>query len=153
MKGYLDNEEETKQTLIKHRDGLTYIHSGDIGYMDEDGYIYFVQRLKRMIVSNGYNIYPSQLENIIDKNEYVHMSCVIGVKDPIKVQKVKAFIMLKKGIEPSEKIKKEIFEYLKKYIAKYSMPYDIEFRETLPTTLVGKVAYRKLEEEEEAKQK
>ncbi len=152
MKGYLDNEEETNQTLKKHKDGLTYVHSGDIGYMDEDGYIYFVQRLKRVIISNGYNIYPSQLENIIDKHPYVHMSCCIGVKDPIKMQKVKAFIMLKKDIKPNEEIKTDIMEYLKKNIAKYALPYDIEFKDILPTTLVGKVAYRKLEEEEEAKQ-
>lgn len=153
MKGYLDNEKETQETLKKHRDGLTYIHSGDIGYMDEEGYIYFVQRLKRMIISNGYNIYPSQIENIIDKNELVSMSCVIGVKDPIKMQKVKAFIMLKNGVEKSEKTKQEIMEYLRKYIAKYAMPYDIEFRDELPKTLVGKVAYRILEEEELAKEK
>ena len=80
------------------------------------------------------------------------MSCVIGVPDPYKMQKVKAFVMLKPGYEKSEKTKEEILLYCKKNIAKYAMPYDIEFRDSLPKTLVGKVAYRVLEEEEAKKQ-
>ena len=116
--------------------------------MDEDGYIYFKQRIKRMIITSGYNVYPSQLENILDAHELVQMSCVIGVPDPYKMQKVKAFVMLKPGIAPSEERKQELLAYCRKNIAKYAMPYDIEFRETLPKTLVGKVAYRELEEEE-----
>lgn len=147
MKGYLDNQKETDETLKVHSDGLTYVHTGDIGYMDEDGYVYFVQRLKRMIITNGYNVYPSQIENIIDAHEAVQMSCVIGVKDPVKMQKVKAYIMLKNGYKPSEELKKDILTYLKKHVAKYAMPYDIEFKDELPKTLVGKVAYRILEEE------
>ena len=79
------------------------------------------------------------------------MSCVIGVPDPIKVQKVKAFVVLKKGYSPNENVKSAIMEYCKKHIAKYALPYDIEFRDDLPKTLVGKVAYRVLEEEELAK--
>lgn len=147
MKGYLDNEKETNDTLKIHDDGLTYVHTGDIGYMDEEGFVYFVQRLKRMIISNGYNIYPSQIENIIDSHESVQMSCVIGVKDPVKMQKVKAYVMLKNGYEKSEKTKQEILEYLKKHVAKYALPYDIEFKDEFPKTLVGKIAYRELEKE------
>ena len=118
---------------------------------DADGFIYFKQRIKRMIVTSGYNVYPSQLENAFDAHEKVHMSCIIGVPDPIKKQKVKAFIMLKPGIKPSDDVKSELMEYAKKNISKYALPYDIEFREDLPKTLVGKVAYRKLEEEELSK--
>ena len=151
MMEYVNQPEETANTLRKHSDGLTWVHTGDLGLMDEEGFIYFKQRIKRMIITNGYNVYPSQLENIIDAHEKVQMSCVIGVKDPIKIQKVKAFIMLKPGIKPSEALKQEIFDYCRKNIAKYAMPYDIEFRAELPKTLVGKVAYRKLEEEEMAK--
>lgn len=156
MMEYVNHPEETANTRRVHADGMTWIHTGDLGYMDEEGFIYFKQRLKRMIVTNGYNVYPSQLENILDAHEHVQMSCVIGVKDPIKIQKIKAFLMLKPGIKPSEKIKADIIEHCKKHIAKYAMPYDIEFRDELPKTLVGKVAYRKLEEEElarEAKEK
>lgn len=150
---YTNHPAETAATLRLHRDGMKWIHTGDLGFMDEDGFIYFKGRAKRMIISSGYNIYPAQLENIIDSNEYVHMSCVIGVPDDYKMQKVKAFVMLKQGIEPSDEIKKSILDYCRKHIAKYAMPYDIEFRDTLPKTLVGKVAYRVLEEEELAKRK
>ena len=102
-----------------------------------------------MIITNGYNVYPSQIENILDAHPKVQMSCVIGVKDPYKMQKVKAFIVLKDGIKPSESIRQELHEYCRKNIAKYALPYQIEFREELPKTLVGKVAYTVLEKEAE----
>ena len=81
----------------------------------------------------------------------MHLSCVIGVRDPYKMQKVKAFVVLKPGYEPSESTREMLMDYCRKRIAKYAMPYDIEFRDDLPKTLVGKVAYRVLEEEELAK--
>lgn len=151
MLGYLDQPEETANTLRTHADGMTWVHTGDLGSMDDRGFVYFKQRLKRMIITNGYNVYPSQLENAFDAHEKVHMSCIIGVPDPIKKQKVKAFIMLKPDIKPSDDVKSELMEYAKKNISKYALPYDIEFREDLPKTLVGKVAYRILEEEELSK--
>ncbi len=151
MKGYMNNPEETAQTLRKHADGLTWVYTGDLGVMDEEGYIYFRGRAKRMIISSGYNIYPAQLENILDAHEKVQMSCVIGIPDPYKIQAVKAFIMLKPGVEKSEETRQEILAYCRKHVAKYSMPKEIEFRDELPKTLVGKVAYRVLEEEELAK--
>ena len=149
MKRYWDNPEETAQTLRKSKtDGLTWVYTGDLGYMDNEGFIYFRGRAKRMIITSGYNVYPSQLENIIEKHPSVQMSCVIGVPDPYKMQKIKAFVTLKPGQEPSEETKQDILRHCRKYIAKYSMPYDIEFKDDMPKTLVGKVAYRKLEEEE-----
>ncbi|MBR4057606.1 MAG: AMP-binding protein [Oscillospiraceae bacterium] len=151
MKEYLDNPEETADTLVTHADGLTWVRTGDLGVMDDDGFIYFRGRSKRMIISSGYNIYPAQLENVIDACEQVHMSCVIGVPDPYRMKKVKAFVMLKAGVPATEETKQAILAHCKKYIAKYAMPYDMEFRDALPQTLVGKVAYRKLEEEELAK--
>ena len=151
MKGYLNHPEETAQTLQTHPDGLTWVHTGDLGWMDEDGFIYFRQRIKRMIVTSGYNVYPSQLENIFDAHELVQMSCVIGVPDALKVQKVKAFIMLKPGVPADERTKQTLMAYARENIAKYALPYDIEFRAELPKTLVGKVAYRQLEEEEQSK--
>lgn len=152
MKEYMDNPEETAQTLRTHDDGLTWVYTGDLGYMDNDGFVYFKGRAKRMIVTSGYNVYPAQLENIIDAHDKVQMSCVIGVPDPYKIQKVKAFVKLKAGVKADDKTKQEILAYCRKHIAKYAMPYDIEFRDELPKTLVGKVAYRKLEEEELAKE-
>ena len=151
MMEYVNHPQETADTLRKHADGLTWVHTGDLGVMDKDGYIYFRQRIKRMIVTSGYNVYPSQIEGILDKNECVHMSCVIGVKDPYKMQKVKAFIVLKPGYEPSDETREKIMDYCRKHIAKYALPYEIEFRDELPKTLVGKVAYRILEEEEAKK--
>ncbi len=153
MLGYIDNPEETAQTLRMHSDGYKWLHTGDLGKMDEDGFVYFKQRIKRMIISSGYNVYPSQLENIIDGHKKVLLSCVIGVKDAYKIQRVKAFVVPKPGVEPTDELKAEIMAYCRENIAKYAMPSDIEFRAELPKTLVGKVAYRVLEEEEAAKNK
>ena len=151
MLGYLDQPEETANTLRVHGDGRTWLHTGDLGYMDEDGFIYFKQRIKRMIITSGYNVYPSQLENVLEGCEAVHLACVIGVPDPYKMQKIKAFVVPNAGYQPDDSTRELILAHCKKNIAKYAMPYDIEFRESLPTTLVGKVAYRVLEEEEAAK--
>lgn len=151
MKEYIKHPEETASTLRKHKDGLTWVYTGDLGVMDEQGFVYFKGRAKRMIITSGYNVYPAQLENIIDACDLVSMSCVIGVPDPYRMQKVKAYIVLKNGVPQSEQTKEQILAYCKKNIAKYAMPREIEFREELPKTLVGKVAYRKLEEEEAKK--
>ena len=152
MQYYWNNEEETAETLVKSAtDGLTWVHTGDLGYMDDEGFVYFKGRSKRMIISSGYNIYPAQLENVLDAHEAVEMSCVIGVPDSYKMQKVKAFVTLKNGITPSEEVKESIMAHCRKHLAKYEMPYDIEFRSEMPKTLVGKVAYRQLEEEELSK--
>ena len=153
MLGYINHEEENRNTLQKHSDGYTWLHTGDMGWMDEDGFIYFKQRIKRMIITSGYNVYPSQIENIIDGMDEVHMSCVIGVPDSYKIQKVKAFVQLAPGVKPSEEMKQKILAYCRERVAKYAMPYDVEFREQLPKTLVGKIAYTVLEKEEEEKRK
>lgn len=151
MRGYINNPKETSQTLRTHDDGVTYLHTGDLGYMDEDGFIYFVQRLKRMIITSGYNVYPSQIENVIDSHEAVAFSTVIGVKDDYRMQRVKAFIVLKPGFSPTEEVKASIKAHCEKSIAKYALPREYEFRDSLPKTLVGKIAYRELEKEEEGK--
>ena len=150
MMGYMDNPEETANTLRRHYDGRIWLHTGDLGHMDQDGFIYFRQRIKRMIISSGYNVYPSQLENVIDGHEKVLLSCVIGVKDDYRGQKVKAFVVPMPGIAPTEELKQEILDYCSGHIARYAMPREIEFRTELPKTLVGKVAYRVLEEEANA---
>ena len=147
MLGYMDNPEETAQTLRRHPEGRIWLHTGDLGRMDQDGFVYFRQRIKRMIITSGYNVYPSQLENIIDGHEKVLLSCVIGVKDPYRVQRVKAYVLPMPGVEPTEELKAELLAYCEKRIAKYAMPRELEFRTELPKTLVGKVAYRVLEEE------
>ena len=152
MTEYVGQPEETANTLRRHDDGCIWLHTGDLGRMDEDGFIYFRQRIKRMIITSGYNVYPSQLENIIDAHEAVQMSCVIGVPDSYKMQKVKAFVVLMPDVEDTPALREELFEHCKKNIAKYAMPYEIEVRDALPKTLVGKIAYTVLEREEIEKQ-
>ena len=147
MLGYMDNPTETAQTLRRHFDGRVWLHTGDLGFMDQDGFVYFRQRIKRMIITSGYNVYPSQLENIIDGHGKVLLSCVIGVKDDYRGQRVKAYVVPMPGVEPTEELKKNILDYCSHHIAKYAMPRELEFRKELPKTLVGKVAYRVLEEE------
>ena len=149
MLGYLDNPEETSNTLKVLPDGRTWLYTGDLGVMDDEGFVFFKQRIKRMIITNGYNVYPSQLEKVIDSVEEVAYSCVIGVKDPKRMHRVKAFVVLKPGYEPSKEIEDKIRADLKVKVAGYALPKDMEFRTELPRTLVGKVAYRQLEEEEE----
>lgn len=151
MLGYLNNPEETADTLKLHGDGRIWLHTGDLGFMDSEGFIFFKQRIKRMIITSGYNVYPSQIENVIDSHPAVQMSCVIGVKDPYKMQKIKAFVVLRPGYEASDKIKNEIMDICRKKVAKYALPYEIEIRDALPKTLVGKIAYTVLEKEENQK--
>lgn len=151
MKEYMNHPEETAKTLRVHDDGMTWVYTGDLGIMDSDGFVYFRGRAKRMIISSGYNVYPAQIENILDANENVQMSCVIGVPDAYRMHKVKAFVKLNPGVPATDETKGKILAYCRKNIAKYAMPYDIEFRDELPKTPVGKVAYRVLEEEEAAK--
>lgn len=147
MLEYLDEPEETANTLKVHEDGLTWLHTGDLGHMDEEGWVYFKLRIKRMIVSNGYNIYPSQLENIIDAHPNVSVSTVIGIPHPYKREVAKAFIVLKDGIEPTDEVKQNIYNYCKQNIAKYALPKEFEYRDELPKTLVNKVDVIRLREE------
>ena len=147
MLGYMDNPEETANTLRRHSDGRIWLHTGDMGYMDLDGFVYFRQRIKRMIITSGYNVYPSQLENIIDGHEKVLLSCVIGIKDEYRGQRIRAYVVPMPGIEPTDELKQELLDYCSQHIAKYAMPRELVWRTELPKTLVGKVAYRVLEEE------
>lgn len=150
MKGYLKNPEETAKTLRRLADGNIWLYTGDLGSMDEDGYVYFKQRIKRMIITNGYNVYPGPIENVIDGVDEVSYSCVIGVKDPRRMQRVRAYVVLRDGAEPSDALRKKIMDELSLHVARYALPKEIIFRDELPKTLVGKVAYRKLEEEANA---
>ncbi len=147
MLGYLDNPEETANTLRVLPDGRTWLYTGDLGSMDEDGFVYFKQRIKRMIITNGYNVYPGQVENAIDSCPEVSYSCVIGVDDEKRMKRVKAYIVLRDGFTGDDEMKDRIMKQLKKQVARYALPREIVFRDELPKTLVGKVAYRKLEEE------
>ncbi|MCL2366282.1 MAG: AMP-binding protein [Oscillospiraceae bacterium] len=151
MKGYDNNPEETAQTLKLHDDGRIWLHTGDLGMMDEEGFLYFRQRIKRLIISSGFNVYPSQIENVIEAHENVQISCVIAIPDDFHMQRIKAFIVLRDGLELTDEVAQSIFEHCQKNIVKYAMPREFEYRKELPKTLIGKVAYRTLEEEEQEK--
>lgn len=151
MMGYLGDDAETAQAIRLHDDGKLWLHTGDIGFLGEDGLIYFAQRLKRIIISSGYNIYPTHLESIINSHESVLTSTVIGIDHPYKGQVPKAFIVLKPGYRAGKRLEREIRELLERNVPVYALPASYEFRDKLPKTLVGKVAFKKLEEEEKNK--
>ncbi len=153
MMGYLGDEAETAQTIRLHDDGKIWLHTGDLGKLGDDGLIYFAQRLKRMIISSGYNIYPTHLESIINSHEAVLTSIVIGIDHPYKGQVPKAFIVLKPGYKPGKRLEREIRELLERNVPIYVLPTAYEFRDKLPQTLIGKVAFKKLEKEEQDKKK
>ena len=144
MLGYIGHEEENANTLRQHADGHTWLHTGDLGKMDEEGFIYFRQRMKRMIITSGYNVYPSQIENILDAHPAVRMSCVIGVPDPYKMQRVKAFVVLENGYSDTPALREELMQHCREHVARYALPSEIEIRSEFPKTLVGKIAYTKL---------
>lgn len=146
MVGYLDNEKETNEMLQIHKDGMIWLHTGDIGMMDEDGIIYYKQRLKRMIISSGYNVYPAYVEQVIEEHPAVLKCTVVGIPHPYKIEVPKAFIVLKNGYNPLT-VKKSIKDHCKKNLAKYAIPADFEYRKSLPKTLIGKVDFKKLQEE------
>ncbi len=148
MMGYLGDDAETAQVLRLHDDGKLWLHTGDLGLLGEDGLIYFAQRLKRIIVSSGYNIYPTHLESVINSHEGVLTSTVIGIDHHYKGQVPKAFIVLKPGYKVNKKLEREIKELLERNVPVYALPAAYEFRDKLPQTLVGKVAFRELEKEE-----
>jgi long-chain acyl-CoA synthetase len=153
MMGYLEHPEETANTLKRHADGKIWLHTGDVGTMDEDGFFYFKLRQKRMIKSSGMNVYPAQVEDILYRHPEVKEACIIGVPDQAQVQVVKGIVVLKNPAKASPEMEKILIDYCREHLIKWSCPREIEFRDILPKTLVGKIAFNKLEEEEIAKLK
>ena len=153
MLGYLDQPEETANTLRQHPDGKLWLHTGDIGTMDEDGFFYFKLRQKRMIKSSGMNVYPAQVEDILYKHPDIRDACIIGVPDEAQVQLVKGIVVLKDPAKASPEMEKILIDFCRDHLIKWSCPREIEFRDSLPKTLVGKIAFNVLEEEEIAKLK
>jgi len=144
MIGYLNDPEETNKTLEKRDDGYTWLHTGDMGYIDEEGYVYFKQRLKRMIISGGYNIYPQVIENVIDSNPNVLMCAVIGMPDQVMGELCKAFIEFKDQDIDKDRELEAIKAEVSKNVARYAQPREYIIVDHLPRTLVGKIAYNDL---------
>jgi long-chain acyl-CoA synthetase len=148
MIGYLDSPDATAEVLKKHSDGRTWLHSGDIGCMDSDGFLYFRQRAKRIIKTSGIAVYPTQVEDVLNKHPAVRLSCVIGVPHPTQVEVPKGFVTLNEGFSASSELERELIDHCKERLIPHSCPRKIEFLAELPMTRVGKVAFRVLEERE-----
>lgn len=148
MMGYLNNKAETKKVLRRHEDGKTWLHTGDIGYIAPNGVIYFTQRLKRVIISSGFNVYPSAIEEVIERHPDVSKCCVISIPHEYKMHVPKAYIILKEGKSDSYKFRMEIKKLCKDNLAAYSQVKNIEIVDSLPKTLYNKFDYVKLEKEE-----
>ena len=153
MKGYLNNPKETKNILKRHKDGKIWLHTGDIGYIATNGIVYYTQRLKRMIIVSGFNVYPSMIEEVLESHPAIKKACVIGIPHPYKMHVPKAFIVLNDGYKDSSKLQKELKDLCKHELAVFSVPKEIEIRKELPKTLYNKVNYKELEKEEEKKNK
>ena len=143
MKGYWNRPEETEMAL---KDG--WLYTGDIGYMDEDGYFYIVDRKKDMIIASGFNIYPREVEEVLYEHPAIKEVAVAGIPDPYRGETVKAFVVLKEGAEVTEE---ELDQFCRERLAAYKVPRIYEFREELPKTTVGKILRRQLVEEEKKK--
>ncbi|MGH7254616.1 MAG: AMP-binding enzyme, partial [Nitrospirales bacterium] len=144
MRGYWKQEEETRAVL---RNG--WLYTGDLARMDEDGYFYLADRKKEMIKSGGENVYPREVEEVLLRHEKVKDAVVVGLPQGLRGELIKAFVVLREGETATPA---EILEHCRKSLAKFKVPKKVEFRNELPTSLVGKVLRRVLIEEERQKQ-
>ena len=153
MLGYLDDPEANAETLKEHADGRTWLHTGDLGRMDADGFFYFVVRLKRMIKSSGFNVYPAQVEAVLREHPAVAEACVIGVPDPAQVERVKACVVPRDPAQAGPALGDALVAHCRERLIKWSCPREVEFVDALPLTKVGKIDYRELQRRHEAKEK
>ncbi|MDR0445697.1 MAG: AMP-binding protein, partial [Oscillospiraceae bacterium] len=147
MEGYDGDAEETRSALRRHDDGRVWLHTGDLGSVGSDGFIYFRGRIKRLIISSGYSVYPYHVESVLGAHELVERCCVVGVPDEYRLQRVKAYIVLKQNAPPKDEAVAAIDAYCRRALAPYNRPREFEVREALPMTPLGKVAYHTLESE------
>lgn len=144
MKGYLNKPKATEAAFMK-LGNKKYLKTGDVGYMDERGVVHFCTRLKRIIISNGYNIYPANIEDITLKCKHIASCAVVGREDKLRGEKVVTFAVLKEGA-PERTARKELAQIYKKYLAKYEIPREIRFISELPKTKLAKVDFKALEQ-------
>ena len=147
MKGYWNKPAETAAALRTHADGRVWFHTGDIGHMDDQGFTWIVQRKKDMIIVDGYNVYPSDVEGVLYTHPAVRLAAVIGVPDPYHGEIVKACVALRPGAAASPD---DLIAYCRQGLAEYKVPRLIEIRDTLPMSAVGKILYRVLRDEHAA---
>ena len=147
MIGYRNNPEETENALRIHADGKTWLHTGDMAMIDADGFVHYKLRIKRMMITSGFNVYPTQIESVIEELDYVDKCVVVSVPHQYKKEVAKAYIVLKNGKEKSDATKEEIRAYCKKKLMHYSVPYKYEFVDLLPKTAYNKIDFMKLQKE------
>ena len=143
FRGYYNNEEATKSVM---HDGL--YHTGDTAWRDEDGYYWFVGRTDDIIKSSGYRIGPFEIESVLMEHPAVLECAITGAPDPVRGQVVKATIVLAKGYTPSEELKKEIQQYVKRLTAPYKYPRIVEFVTELPKTISGKIRHSEIRKQD-----
>lgn len=144
MLGYFDNPTATAAALRRHRDGRVWLHTEDLGHRDADGFFYFRGRLKRMIKSSGFNVYPAEVEQVIAQHAAVADCCVLGVPDPSQGERVKAFVIVRPGWTGGPALGEDIMAHCRAHLLKWSCPRDVEFRREFPRTGFGKVDVRAL---------
>jgi long-chain acyl-CoA synthetase len=142
MKGYLNKPEETAKTLTK--DG--FLCTGDVAKMDEEGYFYIVDRIKDMIISGGYNVYPKDIDEVLYEHPKILEACAVGIPHPKRGEAVKVFVVLKQG---QTMTKQEVIDYCADKLARYKLPVAVEFREELPKSNVGKILRKDLRKQQE----
>ena len=146
MIGYLDNEEEEGKIIKIHSDGKKWIHSEDVGIIDEDGFLFFKGRYKRLIPHGGFKLYPSYIEGVIMKHPDIDNCCVISIPDKVYGASPEAHVVIKKdSVSELKKLKEELIKLCQDKLPSYSQPEDFIFEEDLPLTSVGKVDYKKVE--------
>ena len=141
MLGYLDNPAATAEALRTHPDGRVWLHTGDIAKRDADGFFYFTSRLKRMIKSSGFNVFPAQVEAVLYEHPAVVEACVVGLPDEAQGERVKAFVVVTESSQDGPELAEELIQHCRDRLIKWSCPRDVEFREELPKTRVGKIDF------------
>jgi long-chain acyl-CoA synthetase len=141
MLGYLDDPQATDQALRIHADGRTWLHTGDLGKRDRDGFFYFTVRAKQLIKSSGFNVYPAQVEGVLYQHPLVAHACVIGVPDDTQIERVKGFVVLTDPAQESDATAQALIDFCGQRLIKWSCPREIEFRRELPMTRIGKIDY------------
>lgn len=142
---YIHDKESTMRVIEQDKDGMRWVHTGDLGTINERGCLLYKGRIKRMIVSNGYNIYPNQVEQILNEYCYIEQSCVVGISDKSKGEKIKAYIVLRESVDKTQITENNIRNYCHKKMAAFSIPDEIEFIDEIPKTRLGKNDYRTLQ--------
>jgi long-chain acyl-CoA synthetase len=148
MLGYYGNSAATAGVLRNHEDGRVWLHTGDLAAREDDGWFQFRGRLKRMIKSSGFNVYPAEVETVLAEHPGVAAACVIGIPDEAQGERVKAFVVAKPSHRAQENFPDELIAHCRKRLIKWSCPREIELRGELPVTRVGKIDFMALQREE-----